>query len=116
MNENITRSDFEKLVIARNYIKALEKENEILKKIAQNEREEREAEKSSFIDARNNILKMKPQERKEIQKTEEVKKWKSIAKILSGKIDRLEKQNKDQKLALDHTLSKLSLLQDPILS
>lgn len=111
MSDKLKRSTFERLTIAKSYISMLEKENQVLKELVIQERDERLQERQSFIEARDNILSLKPQERAKIQADEQVKIWKNRAKILSGKIDRLEKENKTQKLALDRVISKLSAQQ-----
>lgn len=107
-DQGTKRTTFEKLVIARNYIKVLQQENEVLKALVMEEREEREAERASFIEARNHILKASPTERKEIQKEEEVLKWKKISKTLREGIERREAENKKLKLQNDHLISKIS--------
>ena len=100
-DQGIKRTNFERLVIARNYIKVLQQENEVLKALVLAEREEREAERASFIEARNHILKANPKERKELQKEQEVLKWKKISKTLREGIERLQAENKKLKLQFE---------------
>lgn len=107
-DQGIKRTAFERLVIAKNYIKVLQQENEALKALVLSEREEREAERASFIEARNHILKANPKERKELQKEQEVLKWKKISKTLREGIARVQAENKKLKLQNDHLITKIS--------
>lgn len=108
IDQGLKRTTFEKLVIAKSYISILQKENEALKALLVEQKEEREAESKSFIEARNHILKLNPAERKQIQKEAEVLEWKKRAKILREGMERLEAENKKLKLQNDHLIQKIA--------
>lgn len=88
------KTDFEKLVVARKYIAALEQENKLLKKEVVTQFEAAKAAENALEKARNLREKMSPSQKRKIKEDFYVQELKNTVKALQAKL-KVDRRRKD---------------------